>query len=373
MHTSIVRWRFLHHVGLVVASCLVVASLSARAAEDTVEIGGEVVAVADGRVRVDLGAVPPDAQPARGDSVSFHKTLDGFELEAGTGVVDEVGAGFVWVAEVDSRVAPGMEARIEASKGSAAGTGSSAAASDDGELERVMRRHWEAMGGDAWADVESLRVSGQWFAEFTNQYRFTWKRPDRFSIESTSDPHDPIESRADAEMIDAQADGQGWRTRPPADRQRQGGDRRSGTSPEERAIVRYTVPDSVSIDPYFRLEEPLSHWRSMGLEITFEGREEMRGEPVYHVRVRRNDTELSYFLHAETYRLAHTVIRAPDEGYWWGLRSYDDYQPADGLMIARSITKSIQLKPGQPPEEHEWTIRRVEVNPDVDDSFFREP
>lgn len=119
-------------------------------------LSGTVTQTREGAVRIKY-TEGNGATAAVGDSVRFTMTMDGFELDAGTGKVSESADGFVWVAVSDARVRVGADARILATgivEAAAIQTGEPEKSGLRGQLDDyIERRHSLSITGEEREEI----------------------------------------------------------------------------------------------------------------------------------------------------------------------------------------------------------------------------
>ena len=113
-------------------------------------------------------------------------------------------------------------------------------------------------------------------------------------------------------------------------------------------------------------ESPLIDYRAKGHQLTLQGMSKFDGRDVYFIsaELKSGRTE-EFYIDATTFLLVkrHEAFTA---GQWNMTQSllYFDYEPVEGVMLPFYIEREID------PNVHGMVVEAVEVNPEIDASFF---
>jgi hypothetical protein len=331
------------------------------------EIQGKVTELNAGRARVELQG--SGVGIGRGDAVRFITLMDGFEVAAGSGTIAEVGSGFLWVEQVDSRVTIGMDARITAGSGGGVGDGVAARADEHSsgetraglDLDQLLARHLEAIGGRlAWEAVKSLRLTCTWAGPGPTMLRtITLARPQRFRDEGFDQKWGGNVIATDGEEF--------WSLILEGDlakKQRKAKD----PAPAPEALGQEAV-DEHAVNPVFLFGGWMSQRKQEGLPIELVGREDLAGSSAYRVDVPVPSGErYAFYLDSSTFLIIARVQTSG--GNSTGLRDlYTDYRKVGFVTLAHKVTT--QFNSGGLLAE--VVVERVEVNPAVDADLFGKP
>ena len=220
----------------------------------------------------------------------------------------------------------------------------------DRAVVQLVARNIEARGGaEAWNDVSSMRMSGQMDLGqgMHVPYVLEQKRPGKMCLEFVFQDETAVQC----------ADGKtGWKVAP----------FRGRTSPEPMTAqeLRETAD---STDPYGLLID----YAARGHEVELLGQEAVKGRVAYKLQVTLPggairwlylDVESALEVKLEAIRLIAGNEQRIETFFY-------DWQPADGLLIARRQ----ESRPVGAKDMNFLTVEKVVVNPPLDDARFAMP
>ena len=214
-------------------------------------------------------------------------------------------------------------------------------------LDQVLEKYYEAVGGkDAWAAVGATHQKGTMQMMGMEAPIEMWaKRPHKLRIEFT------MQGMTGIQAVDGE---NGWQVMPFM------GSTEPEPMPDE---MREMMSSDVEIDG------PLMNWKEKGHQVELVGEEDVEGTPAYHLQVTlASGLEMDYFLDAEHF----VPIRLKGKASFQGQEletttTISDYKEVDGLMIPHSLQSEM------PMGSQSITLEEVEINPEIEDSFFAMP
>jgi outer membrane lipoprotein-sorting protein len=217
-------------------------------------------------------------------------------------------------------------------------------------LDDVLESYYEAIGGvDAWKAVESMRITGTiTMQSMTIPFTMTLKGGDKVRRDFTVQG-----------MIGSQAyDGEiAWQHMPFM------GQTAAEQLPPEQAA-------SMAEDA--EIGGPLIDWERKGSQLELLGMSDVQGSEAFKIQITRRDGTVEfYYLDTESYLPIMVEGTEEQQGTQVGYSvTISDYKEIDGLMFAFSRVNESQLVPGGGQTVQ---MESVEVNADIDDSFFNMP
>lgn len=114
----------------------------------------------------------------------------------------------------------------------------------------------------------------------------------------------------------------------------------------------------------------LAALKAAGHKFELVSKEEVNGKPAYKIRVtRKNGTVTMYFLDAESFLPVKMISNLPQMGQNLEVESYpSDYSKEGPLVVAHSIDNRVQGR-----SMMRVTVKKVEINTEMDDAVFRAP
>lgn len=220
------------------------------------------------------------------------------------------------------------------------------------DLEEVLDRHYEAIGGaDQWESVESMRMSGKLVLSAMGMeapFTMVAKRPGKARMEFT------IQGMTGIQATDGQT---AWMVMPFM------GQTAAEQMPAEQAKAFKQEAD---------VDGPLIGYEESGHQVELIGTEEVEGTETYKVKVTYADGAVRhYYLDSEHYlpvRIADTRMVQGNEVTVE--QSLGDYKDVGGLMMAHTIEVQTPAAPGG---SQVLQVDSVELNVAAEDSLFTMP
>jgi hypothetical protein len=216
-------------------------------------------------------------------------------------------------------------------------------------VEDVVRRYLEARGGLArLRSVQTLRLTGTMRAAGRRgPFVLELKRPDRMRTEFT---------------VEGQTGIRAWDGRTAWERLPLPGERPRPMAPEEAAEARAQADVDLS---------PLVDAAAKGYTVELVGRDRLPGGDTWKLVVRgKEGPPRTMHLDARTHLVVQTLDRRALDGREVEfVTEIGDYRSVGGLVFPHRI----EVGPKGSPERQRLVIRRVEVNPPLDDARFEMP
>jgi outer membrane lipoprotein-sorting protein len=116
---------------------------------------------------------------------------------------------------------------------------------------------------------------------------------------------------------------------------------------------------------------PIVNYKEKGNQVELVGKDDVEGTPTYKLKVTLKSGDVRYiYLDAENYvaikQESKRTIRGAEREFE---TSIGDYKEEGGIMVAHSV----ESKPKGAPQGAKVTIEKVEINPDIPDSYFTMP
>lgn len=216
-------------------------------------------------------------------------------------------------------------------------------------VDDVVRRYLEARGGLAkLRAVRSLRLTGTMeLPGVSAPFTLELKRPDKMRTEFT------VEGQTSIRAWDGRM---AWEQLPlPGERPRLMG-------PEEAAEARAQADVDLS---------PLVDAAAKGYTVELEGRDRLPGGDTWKLVVRGKDgSPRTMHLDAKTHLVVQTVDRRAMEGKEVEfVTEIGDYRSVGGLVFPHRM----EVGPRGSPERQRLVVRKVEIDPPLDDARFAMP
>jgi hypothetical protein len=216
-------------------------------------------------------------------------------------------------------------------------------------VDDVVRRYLEARGSLAkLRTVKTLRLTGiMELPGVSAPFVLELKRPDRMRTEFM------VEGRTSVRAFDGQT---AWEQLPLP------GERPRPMSPEDAAEARAQADVDLS---------PLVDAAAKGYTVELIGRDRLPGGDTWKLVVHGNDgPPRTMHLDARTHLVVQTLERRPVDGQEVDfVTEISDYRTVDGLVFPHRM----DVGPKGSPERQRISVRRVEINPPMDDSRFAMP
>ncbi len=217
------------------------------------------------------------------------------------------------------------------------------------ELERVLDRHYEALGGlDRLREVETLRITGtNRFQQQEISVEYSARRPNLLRMESAS----PV-----FEMVRVFDGERAWQAVS-----------QPGESPQ---VVEMSGQDALELIRESDFDGPLIDYEEKGHEVDYQGLVEQDGSEYHQLHVTEaNGVTETYLIDADEYRMVRRISSVAVEGGYLDFEThYGDFREVDGLVFPFSTAT---LSDGQ--VVFTGTIDEVEVDPELDITLFQRP
>jgi hypothetical protein len=209
--------------------------------------------------------------------------------------------------------------------------------------EQIADKHLEAIGGDKWKTVKTMRITGDYeaFSE-THPFVIYRKRPAHYRFE-----HRMLEFN----VVRAFNGKQTWWINPMW--------RQMEPGPIPEPQNRVTLRESV-------LGSPLMGWRDRGHTLTLLGTHDVEGEDHYKIEIQfKNGPKETWFINTKTF--LKTLVQG--ETYEYGRpmpleEFFGEYQEVEGVMIPFYIEQEWHTR------HRVYTVEKVEINTQIDDALF---
>lgn len=128
-------------------------------------------------------------------------------------------------------------------------------------------------------------------------------------------------------------------------------------------------PELDSLRTQADMDGPLVDYKAKGTTVELVGTEVIAGKKTHKLKITRKDGQSQeLFLDADTGLEVKAINQVVREGQTLTVESFfSDYRPVSGLTIAHTITQKLM---GQ---DVAFTIEKVEILPEVDESIFKMP
>ena len=212
--------------------------------------------------------------------------------------------------------------------------------------EQLAAKHVEAIGGKAWAEVKTMKISGD-YESFSNTAPFTIyrKRPGKYRFDHTMIKM-PCTRAFDGEKA--------WWKGPFF------GAPEGAFIPEPQNKV--TVLESV-------FDNALLGWKEKGIKLESGGMEDFEGTEHHLLVVTYPDgLKETWYLHPKTFLKSFMIGQTYEYGRPGPLEVfYDDYRKVAGVLMPFYVEQEWHTR------HRLFSIEDIQVNKDVDDSLFVAP
>jgi outer membrane lipoprotein-sorting protein len=217
--------------------------------------------------------------------------------------------------------------------------------------EEIVKKYLNARGGlDKIRAIQSERISGHiaFSPDLGGPFLLEFKRPLKMHMEAT------IQGRSLIRVYDGKS--AGWVINP--------FDENKGTQP-------MSADDLSNISDESDFDGPLVDYQAKGNQIELAGKDDIDGKPVYKLKLtRKNGDERVYYIDTASFLVLKWDGVTHSDGKAVPMRNFlHDYRDVDGLKFPFEIDTGF---PGS-PEQRQFTIEKVELNPQIDDSRFAKP
>lgn len=222
-------------------------------------------------------------------------------------------------------------------------------------VDELIAKHVEASGGtEKLKAVKSVRISGKLSGGggFEAAVTETKKRPEMVRQEFT------VQGMTGVQAYDGK---NGWQIDP-----FQGKKTAEAMSEDDLRAIK----ESADFDDWAAVG-PIVNYKEKGNQVELVGKEDVEGTPAYKLKVTLKSGDVRYiYLDADSYvaikQESKRTIRGAEREFE---TSIGDYKEEGGIMVAHSV----EAKPKGAPQGQKITIEKVEINPDIPDSYFQMP
>jgi outer membrane lipoprotein-sorting protein len=225
---------------------------------------------------------------------------------------------------------------------------SSFAIAQDESLDEILEAHFEVVGQENLADVQTIKQTGTILTQgLSIPMTMMLKRPNMMRINANI---------GGAEAVFMAYDGtNGWAIQP-----------WTGTIdpidlPEDQLKEAMQQAD---------LDGPLFNYEEKGHSLELEGTEEVEGTETYKLKLTMKSGDvLYYFLDTEAYVPIKITSKTTMEGQEFEQEQFlSNYKMVDGFAVAHSIETKVMGNTAL-----QITVNEVIVNPEIEDSYFKKP
>lgn len=225
---------------------------------------------------------------------------------------------------------------------------SSFAIAQDESLDEILETHFEVVGQENLADVQTIKQTGTILTQgLSIPMTMMLKRPNMMRINANI---------GGAEAVFMAYDGtNGWAIQP-----------WTGTIdpidlPEDQLKEAMQQAD---------LDGPLFNYEEKGHSLELEGTEEVEGTETYKLKLTlKSGDVLYYFLDTEAYVPIKITSKTTMEGQEFEQEQFlSNYKMVDGFAVAHSIETKVMGNTAL-----QITVNEVIVNPEIEDSYFKKP
>lgn len=222
-----------------------------------------------------------------------------------------------------------------------------------GEVDDILKKHWEAQGGEkALLNVTSYAMEGV-IAVNTPQgpmeipLSIKMKKENKLQIVAT------FQGMAMTQCLNGES---GWKINP-----------MMGSSSAEDL----TEQELKELKKQADWMGDLWDYKSKGISVEYKGKVDVEGTEAFHLASTNKDGEVTdHYIDTENYILIKTFGSQIQNGMKMEADTiYSDYKEVGGIVMAHSLT--IQPKGGMPSTE--LRFESIEVNSDISDALFEKP
>ena len=215
------------------------------------------------------------------------------------------------------------------------------------DLDKILDKHYEAVGQKKLAKVETLSSSGK-LVQMGMEFPFTLvlKRPDKLKMTAEVQG---------MEIVQAYNGETGWMIMP-----------MTGTSDPQDM----TDQQIKAVKQMGDIDGDLYNWKKKGFQLSLLGKDTLETTPVYKIKVvKDNGDEFIYYLDAEKYLVLKTDTKSSFQGTEVEASTYySDFKTVEGMNFPFNIESKVNNQ-----TVSEIIVGKYEVNNKVDDSIFEKP
>ena len=217
--------------------------------------------------------------------------------------------------------------------------------------EEVVKKYLDARGGvDKIKAVQSERVTGHiaFAPGVEGPFLLEFQRPLKMHMEAT------IQGRSLIRVYDGKS--AGWVINP---------------FEETKGVQSMSAADLSTISDEADFDGPLVDYQAKGNRIELTGKDDVDGKPVFKLKlIRKNGDERIYYIDAASFLVLKWDGVTHSDGKKIPIRNFlHDYRDVGGLKFPFEIDTGFP----ETPEQRQFTIEKVELNPQIDESHFAKP
>lgn len=218
----------------------------------------------------------------------------------------------------------------------------------DESLDEILEAHFEVVGQENLLDIQSIQQTGKIYTQGIEiPMTMTMKRPNMMRINANVGGADAVFMAYDGTN--------GWSLQPWT------GSMDPQDLPEDQ------LKDAVQ---QADMDGALYNYEEKGHQLSLEGIEEVEGTETYKLKLTlKSGDVMYYFIDAEAYVPIKITSKTTVQGQEFESEQFlSNYKMVDGFAVAHSISTKIMGT-----TQMQITIDAVEVNPDIDDTYFQKP
>lgn len=217
-------------------------------------------------------------------------------------------------------------------------------------VDEIIAKHVEALGGmEKMQAQKTRRASGKLSLPGGLEAPITMaqKRPEMFRANITFQGMDVVQAY----------DGKnGWQIDP---------------TQGKKTAEPLSEDDLKDVQENADFDGPLVNYKEKGNKVELLGKEDVEGTPAYKLKVTLKSGDVkTVFLDSDAYveikEVSKRTIRGAEREFENVL---GDYKEEGGVMMAHSF----EVKPKGAPQSQKLTIDKIEINPEIADSYFQVP
>jgi hypothetical protein len=223
----------------------------------------------------------------------------------------------------------------------------------DPNPEELVAKFLQTIGQDKIANIQTIMASGKFTFKnkMTVPYTSIDKRPDLYRFELNFQG---------SMIIYAGNEKNGWYIDP-----------RTGSSePQDMPSEEIKQDISDYAYPYYDWENAFVKWKERGDKLEFIGREDLKGTPVYNIKLTAQDNNyFNFYMDTAKFIILRIKYSLKSEGRTFeGEENYSDFRSVDDILVAYKTEQFINNQ-----KTVTVTIEKIEFNTRVFDILFKKP
>jgi outer membrane lipoprotein-sorting protein len=220
-------------------------------------------------------------------------------------------------------------------------------------LDTLVSKFLKVKGQDKMAGAQTAIMTGKLTLKnkMTVPFTVTEKRPDLFRFEYD------IQGTL---VIYAGNDKASWMIDP-----------RTGSSdPQDLPTKEAKENTSSNLDPYFDWDNPLVKWKENGDKMELIGKEDLKGIPVYNIKMTSKDNDwVNFLMDAEKFLILEEKYNVKINGKTLEEEQlYSDFRSVEGIILPFKMEEMVNNQ-----RIYTFNISKYEFNIPVFDLLFRKP